>query len=313
MERWYPGSLENTELNVSLYDTNMNVIRSATVRDSNIIYGPHWKFFSSSFKEIYFPDTIDIVGDFYLSMTVHFSETSCQSFAATVFEQKGDGDNLSSFLIPYEYRKYKTPGSSGWDDEPCGYGHTTLIYPILAMTCYEVTGLHYEPVGSAGTMAHVQWSLDVGHDLYEISYGPSGIQPGEGTVIQTTQSRIVLSPLDRNVQYDVYVRARCDFDTSQWSPWSDALQVHLATYGVDEVEPMPWSLTPNPAHGSATVRCEEGIRSVELLTLKGERILYQDIAGKQTCTLDLAGLSKGIYIVQITTPQGTAARKLAVD
>ena len=53
--------------------------------------------------------------------------------------------------------------------------------------------------------------------------------------------------------------------------------------------------------------------SVEVLTVKGERIMLRDMAGEPTCTLDLSGLAKGIYIVQVTTTQGTAARKLAVE
>lgn len=122
-----------------------------------------------------------------------------------------------------------------------------------------------------------------------------------------------LQSLDRNAHYDFYVRARCDLPDTTWTDWSGPLHVHLATAGIDGAEHVEWSLTPNPAHGSATVRCEEGIRRVELLTVKGERILYQDMAGERTCTLDLGGLAKGVYIVQVTTSQGTVARKLAVE
>ena len=220
--------------------------------------------------------------------------------------------------IPYEMRRYRIAAQSvgeeilNWADEECHYGVQTCLYPILALPCTEVTGLRCQAVGGAGTVALVERDSGANNAAYEVSFGPSGTLPGEGTVTTVTVPRFVQS-LDRNAHYDFYVRARCDLADTVWTGLSGPLHVHLATAGIDGAEHVEWSLTPNPAHGSATVQCEEGIRSVELLTVKGERILYQDMAGKQACTLDLTGLSKGIYIVQITTPQGTAARKLAVD
>ena len=129
----------------------------------------------------------------------------------------------------------------------------------------------------------------------------------------TTHAPRFIQTLDRNTHYDFYVRARCDFDTSKWSAWSDTLHVHLASLNINATEAVEWSLMPNPAHGSATVQCGAGIMGVDMLSVKGETVMHKDVAGEQACTLDLAGLSKGIYIVQITTPQGTATRKLAVE
>ena len=189
----------------------------------------------------------------------------------------------------------------------------TMSFPILAMKCYDVENLRYEPVGSAGTMAYVQWGLDILHDYYEVSYGPVGTPPGDGTVIQTHQPRVVINQLDRNTRYDVYVRAHCDRDTSGWSSWSDTLHVHLATYGIDNVGDEILSLSPNPARGTATVRCEAGVQSVEVVSATGATVLSLDGGGAQACVLDLAGLAKGVYVVRIATPQGTAAQKLAVE
>ena len=74
-----------------------------------------------------------------------------------------------------------------------------------------------------------------------------------------------------------------------------------------------FSVTPNPARGNATVRCEAGLQTVELLGVKGDLLLRREAAGSEGCVLDLAGLAKGIYIVRITTPRGIAAQKLAVE
>ena len=220
--------------------------------------------------------------------------------------------------IPYEMRRYRIAAQSvgeeilNWADEECHYGVQTCLYPILVLPCGEVTGLRCQAVGGAGTVALVEWDSGENNAAYEVSFGPRGTPPGAGTVTTVTVPRFVQS-LDRNTHYDFYVRGRCDQDSTMWSAWSGPLHVHLATMSINGAEPVDWSLTPNPAHGSATVRCEEGIRSVELLTVKGERIQYQEMAGERTCTLDLGGLAKGLYIVQVTTAQGTAARKLAVE
>ena len=315
---WSNNMPEGTELTATIYDTGMRVLNTGTVTVDDIDVGPFWApaycdCIVGPFMEVYFNDTIELDAPFYVSVTARHHDTMLLSPTLYVMGDHIGTDGEYECNYPYEQRRYRISEGDTWHDEMCGYNHLTVAFPILAMKCYEVENLHYEPVGGAGTMAHVQWSSDILHDYYEVSYGPAGTPPGEGTVIQTTQRRIVLSPLDRNTRYDVYVRARCDRDTSGWTSWSDALQVHLATYGVDDVEAMHWSLTPNPAHGSATVQCNEGIMSVELLTLKGEVLSRRETAGVHQYTIDLAGLAKGMYIVRIATPHGTATRKLAVE
>ena len=220
--------------------------------------------------------------------------------------------------MPYESRRYRIAPGKGdsiqyWADEECRYGMQTCLYPILVLPCGEVTGLRCQALGGAGTVAFVEWDAGDNNAAYEVSYGPEGTPAGEGTVYATIIPQYVTA-LDRNTHYDFYVRARCDLDTSVWTAWSEPLNVHLASMAIsDAEEPFVWSLTPNPAHGSATVHCEVGMTCVEVLTVKGERIMLREMAGQQTCTLDLAGLARGIYIVQVTTAQGTAARKLAME
>lgn len=55
------------------------------------------------------------------------------------------------------------------------------------------------------------------------------------------------------------------------------------------------------------------LQGVEVVSATGATVLSLDGGGAQACVLDLTGLAKGIYIVRITTPQGTAVQKLAVE
>ena len=173
--------------------------------------------------------------------------------------------------------------------------------------------------------AVLAWDMD--GDSCQLSVVPYNQPVDSAAVVDLTDSSYTATGLSTGIYYVARLRTQCHHhchihaDTVVWSDWGAPTLFYVGEHepdtggvGIRQVELLPEvSLTPNPAHGSATVRCEEGIRSVELLTVKGERILYQDMAGKKTCTLDLGGLAKGLYIVQITTAQGTAARKLAVE
>lgn len=287
--------------------------------------------------KVHFDTTVLVPETFYIGITssTPISTIHDTSLIITAFYEhySTDGHGDSIYCFPYEERRYRVSHGSeeainDWEDEECHYGVQTCLYPILDLPCDDITGLRCESVGSAGTMAFVQWDANPRHAAYEVSYGPKGTPAGAGTVVTTTVPRF-MHTLDRNTRYDFYVRARCDYDTTKWSAWSDTLHVHMATLGIQDADAVEWSLMPNPAHGSVTVQCGEGIKRVELFTVKGERIethssglgrSSQDFCSPsnlegelRSCSLDLTGLSKGIYIVQITTARGTAARKLAVE
>jgi hypothetical protein len=70
------------------------------------------------------------------------------------------------------------------------------------------------------------------------------------------------------------------------------------------------SLYPNPVNTYLTIKSEENnITAVEITDLKGRKIMHEktDTKNKQ---LDLSGLKKGIYILQITTNNGIYSTKL---
>ena len=244
----------------------------------------------------------------------------------TVGSTPGDPSSLIDFtqydlsLIPHETRRYRISQSSGeaiqdWADEECHYGIQTCIYPILVLPCNEVTGLRYEPLGSTGTIAFVQWDGDDNHAGYEISYGPHGTPPGEGTVIQTRIPQTVLSQLNRTTRYDVYVRARCDYDTTRWSAWSDTMVLHIASYGIDDIEAPEVTLSPNPTTGTLTVRCGAEIEGVELYDMQGRVVSGQwSVAtGQSVAVLDLAALPVGSYTVVVRTAKGVTAKQVVVQ
>ena len=276
-------------------------------------YGP----FYMGLCKIAFDTIISVPATFYIGITSPspISTTDDSMLIVTALYEtswKYTPGSTMATAMQYETRRYRVSQSSGeaiqdWADEECHYGVQTCLYPILVLPCSEVTNLRYEPVGSTGTIAFVQWDGDANHAGYEISYGPQGTPPGEGTVRQVVNHQAVLSQLDRSTRYDVYVRARCDYDTTRWSAWSDTLHMHIATYGIDDVEAPEVTLAPNPTDGRLAVRCEAPITAVALYDLQGRAVLTASGSGTEA-VLDLAALPKGTYVAMVSTALGQTAR-----
>lgn len=177
------------------------------------------------------------------------------------------------------------------------------------------------------------WEME--GDSCQLSITLRDMPVDSGMVIDLQSTDYTVMGLDSGY-YAARLRTQCHHhclihaDSLVWSDWGEPLVFYFGTpdttggIGIRLVETAPdCSLTPNPAHVSVTVQCGEGIKRVELFTVKGERIETHSSGLTATspnlgeelrsCSLDLTGLAKGIYIVQITTARGTAARKLAVE
>lgn len=244
--------------------------------------------------------------------TVNSNAIIVTTLVGGFFSSRFNTHGLIAGTIPPEIRRYRISQNEGeqilnWADEECIIENQTCLYPILMVPCPDVTGLRYEPVGATRTMAFVQWDGNANHAAYEISYGPHGTPPGEGTMRQTTLPQAVLAQLDATTRYDVYVRARCDYDTTRWSSWSDTLHIHLATSAIEGAEVPDVTLAPNPTDGRLAVRCAVEITDVELYDMQGRTVLTAKAMGTET-VLNLAALPKGVYIAVVKTRQGQAVR-----
>lgn len=190
------------------------------------------------------------------------------------------------------------------------------LFPIIQNGCDgcpEVFDVNYTKVGN--NAAIVQWEADESHSHWQICYGPQGF------IADTTQSVVCMAPhraltgLSPTEHYDVYIRALCRCcGKEMWSQWNGPYDLYLPAIGIDNARfgEESWSLTPNPSHSNATVRCDVGMMSVELLSVKGDIVQHHDLKGDTVCTLDLAGIAKGVYVVVIATPLGSSSRRLVV-
>lgn len=136
-----------------------------------------------------------------------------------------------------------------------------------------------------------------------------------------------LTGLRDSILYTVILRAQCRHlcplhDTIVWGRWGHPLQFSLESpdsseVGVQELhgEPLRVAIVPNPAHGSVTI-VSEGLAAangtIVITDAAGRRVLSEPLKsdGQQ---VDIAALAAGVYFVTLTTPQGSATAKLAVE
>lgn len=66
----------------------------------------------------------------------------------------------------------------------------------------------------------VKWSVNdkSPQSNWDLSYGPAGIDPEEGTIIQKSSTNHIFPNMLKNTSYDVYVRAYCD-DNGEVTEW----------------------------------------------------------------------------------------------
>jgi len=85
-----------------------------------------------------------------------------------------------------------------------------------------------------------------------------------------------------------------------------------ATSIVDHVGEMQFYCYPNPADKEITIKLEEEtkLQNVSIYNLLGENVLTKYSTGK---TVDVSALSKGLYLIEITTSNGKSLNKIVIE
>jgi hypothetical protein len=82
---------------------------------------------------------------------------------------------------------------------------------------------------------------------------------------------------------------------------SEALAVEVTTLGVSDFQKMKIKLYPNPTNGILYIETTQELQSYEVYNLIGQRLLK----GNVNDNINLKDLSKGTYIIRLTTQEGT--------
>ena len=169
--------------------------------------------------------------------------------------------------------------------------------------------------------AVLQWDVNSEHNAWQISYGPAGIEPDSGTVINCP-IQVGQICLDTGRHYSAFVRSRCNHnDSVYYSDWSDSIDLFVAgstpddpgddTTGVNTLTGRLITLLPNPAHDMVQVVSSFRINRVEVYNLQGI-LMTEAKANGITLAFSTRDWPAGTYFVIIHTPAGSVSKRLVV-
>ena len=265
--------------------------------------------------DFFFDTTLELTDTFYVSETMtHVSDTlSLYPGIPVIIEFHAFGGNAR--ILPWEKRMYReTLDDTIWQEEEYGW-HVTYLFPIIERygdTCPQVRDV--QCFKGTSTQFFLRWAGGVNHHDWQVSYGPAGTAPENGTIIECNQRQTSLITVDPDSHYVAYVRARCRFARDEWGPWSDSVSIWLnqPTDAIEYAFPdIAVTLTPNPAADAVTVTTDATLLALELRDPLGRTVLSQHPSANST-TLDVSTLPAGTYILRLHTPQGVAKKKLVV-
>ena len=191
-------------------------------------------------------------------------------------------------------------------------GWMPFCFTTLPDTCSRITHIGIDSSGAninaynmaAGYVA--SWESSFDPEGWEVEYGLVEASP---ITLSTTIPTIELPPLQPGSQYKLRVRTVCDDST--YGSW-DSLLFHttdtVPTVGAGKPisNSMQLTLSPNPAHGQcvASFASEAELR---LYTSDG-RLLQTVRSTGEPVTLQLQ--SQGVFLLQVISADGSAARKI---
>lgn len=185
---------------------------------------------------------------------------------------------------------------------------TTLYCPTVEEVVVTATSAH---------TADVEWMAPTSGP-WRVEYGLSGFDQGFGSVVivpAQAAGRVTyhLTGLNSNTTYDLYIMTLCEEGKS--SVWSDAAHFTTEIDGIDDSpNTTPHSLftiSPNPAHSSATLQGLEPGTTVTIRDASGRTVAQFEIQNSKF-EFDVSHLTSGAYFVTATTHSTTLTRKMIV-
>lgn len=180
----------------------------------------------------------------------------------------------------------------------------------------------FNVTGYAGDTTIIRWqSADVDHREWQLSYGPVGIDPDDGTMVDLDRCAWrYIDSLHTGDSMSAWVRTVCRDEGflrySEWSHpvrwcsepselWTERPNSNIRLDGLVR-------LTPNPTSNQVTVTSAYRLTGVEVYAMDG-RLLYKTDAQGLTCTFSVRGWPQGSYVVLVQTAAGTSTKKLLVQ
>lgn len=224
--------------------------------------------------------------------------------------------SLSSYF-PESYGYYEADSMivlviSSASDKGFQYGSRLYLDQLQLVgrpdPCGQVTDLRVEE--NAPMYLHLAWNNTATPDSWEIEYGTRGFTRGTGTRVVVTDSNAYFYSLTLNTYYDFYVQGLCgDTAETEWV-YLSVLTASIPTYeDINKPNTEKPTIYPNPTSGRFVVNMNGTEASLlRLYSIEGRILKEWDATGKEQMDLTLPG--EGIYMLEVTTPQGIFYQKV---
>ena len=143
---------------------------------------------------------------------------------------------------------------------------------------------------------------------WQIEPAEAGYIYGQGNAIDIAWN---LCEGDAEVTLSVITENGCDTDPITKT-------ISLIGYSTPEWHPINFDLYPNPTDGKVNLVVGEnlhGMAIIEVYNLLGERVLVQEVSQLHqgtTISLDLNKMASGLYIIKLSTANGSCSKKVSV-
>ena len=176
---------------------------------------------------------------------------------------------------------------------------------FTTLNCRPVTDVQASQVTT--TSAAISWTASsTGIDKWDIVYGIYG---GASTTVTVTSNPYVITGLEPETEYEVYVYSYCSDNIRSGNA---AMATFVTSVGIDDVDGSSFvSIYPNPASTTVTISGINGAANVEFVDMNG-RVCGTWRVDDGMVDIDVTSLSQGAYFVRITGERVNAIRKLIV-
>lgn len=120
----------------------------------------------------------------------------------------------------------------------------------------------------------------------------------------------VVADLDPDTDYDIYFLSICDLN-EMW--FSDFLMASFSTetLGINDISFSGFSFYPNPIDNSLYLQATEALQEVQIYNLLGQELISMKNSNSSTfMSIDLEGVSAGVYMMKVTISGTTKAFKV---
>ena len=195
----------------------------------------------------------------------------------------------------------------------CGNGilfsDETAAVEFTTEACQQVTGVEVSEVTSHSAV--VRWNplTSLG---YRVEYGEPGFGEGTGFRVELNDEMLVISNLEPDFQYELYVQAICG--PMAVGTWSEPVYFTTSPSGFIDADGKKVLLHPNPARGMVNLELKgfNGSIEVSVVDITGRDLRSFSLTCHGFCSqqIELSDLPRGAYFVHVCGDQENYVRKL---